>query len=114
MSQLLQTSHGTIPQSTKEVIRPRTGKAITGEILLPREIVATVSPVSYATTKRILKKACLNKQIICDVPALFWNWITLRDGTFAVIIEDERTAIRYQWTVCPRTFAPVNLGPIDA
>ncbi|WFU01937.1 hypothetical protein QA648_17830 [Rhizobium sp. CB3171] len=78
-------------------------------------IPLNAAPLSPETVKRIIEKAIQHY----DVPGLsiypvHAGWLKSSDGTTFGIVEHRNTGVRYQVMVCPKTFKPKNLGPIDA
>ncbi|MCZ7935738.1 hypothetical protein O9X90_25760 [Agrobacterium leguminum] len=70
-------------------------------------------PLSAKTVKRILEKV-INEYLLPDMEyADLLRWDALADGTAVAVVEDSDTTVRYHWTICPRMFTPLNLGPID-
>ena len=72
------------------------------------------TPLSPQTVYSIITRAVENR----DLPGLGFypdliGWGMLADGTTVGIIERQWTGVRYHFTVCPKTFKPKNLGPID-
>ncbi|MCA1441261.1 hypothetical protein I6F07_13770 [Ensifer sp. IC4062] len=116
------TSSGSAPKPTTHAAKashdttsgtaPRQPAVI--EILPPEPKVATKAPkpLSFRAVERILERAIENSDLkgIC---AELIEWDKLTDGTTVGVVEDQDTGVRYHWTVCPKTFEPKNLGPID-
>jgi hypothetical protein len=106
-----QRASGPKPQSTvihEPEILPPAPKAMPGPAPL------NPTPLSPQTVYRIITRAVENRDLLDQ-----WNyhdlirWDVLADGTTVGIIEHKRTSVRYHFTVCPKTFKPKNLGPID-
>ncbi|WP_158693464.1 hypothetical protein [Neorhizobium alkalisoli] len=85
------------------------------EILPPEPKVTAkpLKPLSFQAVERILERAIENNDLD-GIWAELIEWDKLTDGTTVGVVEDQDTCIRYHWTVCPKTFEPLNLGPIDA
>ncbi|WP_104668780.1 hypothetical protein [Ensifer adhaerens] len=79
--------------------------------ILPPE--PPLKPLSAKTVKRILEKAIDEYLLPYMEYADLLRWDALADGTTVAVVEDSDTTVRYYWTICPRSFAPLNLGPID-
>ncbi|TIX91611.1 hypothetical protein [Rhizobium sp. P44RR-XXIV] len=99
------------PQSTvvrEPEILPPTPKAV----LSPAPVNPT--PLSPQTVYRIITRAVKNHNLpdLWIYPEVI-RWTMLPDGTTVGIIEHKQTGVRYRFTVCPKTFKPKNLGPID-
>jgi hypothetical protein len=76
-------------------------------------ITQRCAPLSFQAVERILSKAIEDDSLErMDYPALI-GWEDLTDGTVVGVVEDGETAVRYHWTICPHTFKPRNLGPVD-
>lgn len=71
-------------------------------------------PLSAKTVKRILENAVEEYSLFPDLDdADLLRWEVLEDGTTVGVIENTGTTVRYHWTICPKSFKPLNLGPID-
>lgn len=71
-------------------------------------------PLSAKTVKRILEKAIEEDWLFPEYnEAELLRWEVLEDGTTVGVIENTDTSVRYHWTICPKSFTPLNLGPID-
>jgi hypothetical protein len=81
----------------------------------PKPAAKPKRPLSFNTVERILERAIENNDLPdMEYGAELIEWDKLDDGTTVGVVEDEETSVRYHWTVCPKTFEPLNLGPVDA
>lgn len=66
-------------------------------------------PVAMEAVQRILSKATRSLDY-----GLWYaketRWFTSHDGTNCGVFEDYDTAVRFIWTVCPKTYRPKRLG----
>lgn len=74
----------------------------------------TPPPLSFQAVQRILERNVQND----GLPGLgsrfsLIEWDELPDGTTVCVIENDWNGVRYHFTVCPITFKPINLGPVD-
>ncbi|UXT50154.1 hypothetical protein FY136_13245 [Agrobacterium tumefaciens] len=89
-------------------ILPPSPKAIPG----PAPVNPT--PLSPQTVYRIITRAVKSHNLPdLWIYAEVIRWGMLSGGTTVGIIEHQKTGVRYHFTVCPKTFKPKNLGPID-
>ncbi len=79
----------------------------------PKAMAKPSKPLSFQAVERILERAVENSDLKDMFSAELIEWDELDDGTTVGVIENEDTGVRYHWTVCPKTFEPRNLGPID-
>ncbi|WP_142781070.1 hypothetical protein [Agrobacterium sp. T29] len=83
------------------------------EILPPDPKISTIEPVCQQAVIRIVQKALYN----LDLPGYGYPskvvWYGKSGDQFVVAIERGSTAVRYLWTVCPHTYKPKCLGPVN-
>lgn len=83
------------------------------EILPPEPKLSAIEPVCQQAVIRIVQKALHN----LDLPRYDYTskvaWYAKSGDQFVVAIEHGSTAVRYLWTVCPHTYKPKCLGPVN-
>lgn len=111
-------SSGSAPKKATHAVKASvtvTPKPAVVEILppAPKVPIKAPTPLSFQAVERILERAIENNDLKDMFSAELIEWNELEDGTTVGVVEDEDTGVRYHWTVCPKTFEPKNLGPID-